>query len=107
MILSKPAYYLNITADVKIEDADVGYEMVTLPIENIDDNFQTHDGVAESDQVGIELQGIRPVQESSIHENSIQNEFTAPDIEEDLSVSSFSDDLEGKFYYYPFSYLLV
>ena len=72
--------------------------MITLPIEKIDDNFQTHDGVAESDQVGIELQSIRPVQEPLVHENSIQNEFTAPDIEEDLSVSSFSDDLEGKFY---------
>ena len=72
--------------------------MVTLPIENIDDNFQTHDGVAESDQVGIELQSIRPVQEPLVHENSIQNEFTAPDIEEDFSVSSFSDDLGGKFY---------
>ena len=81
--------------------------MVTLPLENIDDNFQTHDGVAESDQVGIELQGIKPVQEPLVHESSIQNEFTAPDIEEDLSISSFSDDLEGKFYYYPFSYLLV
>ena len=79
--------------------------MVTLPIENIDDNFQTHDGVAESDQVGIEMQSIRPVQESSIHENSIQNECTAPDIEEDLSVSSFGDDSEGKFYNHPFSYL--
>ena len=81
--------------------------MVTLPIENIDDNFQTHDGVAESDQVGIEMQSIRPVQESSIHENSIQYEFTAPDIEEDLSVSSFSDDLEGRFHKYPFSYLVA
>ena len=81
--------------------------MVTLPIENIDENFQTHDGVAESDQVGIEMQSIRPVQESSIHENSIQYEFTAPDIEEDLSVSSFSDDLEGRFHKYPFSYLVA
>ena len=81
--------------------------MVTLPIEKIDEHFQTHDGLAESDQVGIEMQSIRPVQEPSVHENSIQNEFTAPDIEEDLSVSSFSDDLEGKFYDYPFSYLLV
>ena len=81
--------------------------MVTLPIEKIDDNFQTHDGVAESDQVGIELQSMRPVQEPSVHENSIQDEFTAPDIEEDLSVSSFGDDLEGKFYKYPISYLVV
>ena len=81
--------------------------MITLPIEKIDDNFQTHDGVAESDQVGIELQSIRPVQEPSVHENSIQDEFTAPDIEEDLSVSSFGDDLEGKFYKYPISYLVV
>ena len=72
--------------------------MVTLPIENIDENFQTHDGVAESNQVGFELQSIKPVQEPIVHENSIQNEFIAPDIEEDLSVSSFSDDLEGKFY---------
>ena len=81
--------------------------MVTLPIEKIDDNCQTHDGVAESDQVGIELQSMRPVQEPSVHENSIQDEFTAPDIEEDLSVSSFGDDLEGKFYKYPISYLVV
>ena len=81
--------------------------MVTLPIENIDEHFQTHDGVAESDQVGIELQSMRPVQEPSVHENSIQNEFSAPDIEEDLSVSSFGDDLEGKFYKYPISYLVV
>ena len=81
--------------------------MVTLPIENIDDNFHTHDSVAESDQVGIELQSIRPMQEPSVHENSIQNEFTAPDIEEDLSVSSFGDDLEGKFYKYPISYLVA
>ena len=106
-ILSKKVYCLNITANVKIEHSDVGYEMVTLPIENVDDNFQTHDGVAESAQVGIELQNIRPVQEPLVHENSIQNEFTAPDNVEDLSVSSFGDDLEGKFYNYPFSYLVA
>ena len=81
--------------------------MVTLPIENIDENFQTHDGVAESDQVGIELQSITPVQVPLVHESSIQNEFNAPDIEEDLSVSSLSDDFEGKFHNYSFSYLVV
>ena len=80
--------------------------MVTLPIENIDDNLQTHDGVAESDQVGIELQNIMPVQEPLVHENSIQNEFTSPEKEEDVSVSSFGDDLEGRFCNHP-QYILL